>query len=174
MLLALPLISSAFPSRLFPAPPFAAFQSLFVAPLQLAEPLGVAFLLQREVAPPLADAVRDVFFPAVAAVATAVAAVATAVAAIVVAAIVVAVAIAAAAIAAVAIAAVAFSAAAVVAAVLIAFVAAVAAVDFLVENLCVAAAFVAYLEKLVSNLEKVQPIVQTGHYSFLDAQVNLA
>ena len=167
MLLALPLISSAFPSRLFPAPPFAAFQSLFVAPLQLAEPLGVAFLLQREVAPPLADAVRDVFFPAVAAVATAVAA-------IVVAAIVVAVAIAAVAIVAVAIVAVAFSAVAVAAAVLIAFVAVVAAVDLLVENLYVAAAFAAYLEKLVSDLEKVQPIVQTGHYSFLDAQVSLA
>ena len=167
MLLALPLISSAFPSRLFPAPPFAAFQSLFVAPLQLAEPLGVAFPLQHEVAPPLADAVRDVFFPAVAAVATAVAA-------IVVAAIVVAVAIAAVAIVAVAIVAVAFSAVAVAAAVLIAFVAVVAAVDLLVENLYVAAAFAAYLEKLVSDLEKVQPIVQTGHYSFLDAQVSLA
>ena len=169
MLLALPLIFSAFPSRLFPAPPFAAFQSLFFAPLQLAEPLGVAFPLQHEVAPPLADAVRDVFFPAVAAVATAVAA-------IVVAAIVVAVAIAAVAIVAVAIVAVAFSAVAVAAAaaVLIAFVAVVAAVDLLVENLYVAAAFAAYLEKLVSDLEKVQPIVQTGHYSFLDAQVSLA
>ena len=167
MLLALPLIFSAFPSRLFPAPPFAAFQSLFFAPLQLAEPLGVAFPLQHEVAPPLADAVRDVFFPAVAAVATAVAA-------IVVAAIVVAVAIAAVAIVAVAIVAVAVAAVAVAAAVLIAFVAVVAAVDLLVENLYVAAAFAAYLEKLVSDLEKVQPIVQTGHYSFLDAQVSLA
>ena len=155
MLLALPLIFSASPSQLFPVPPFAAFRFLFFAPLQLSEPPGVAFQPQHEVALPLVDAVRDVFSQALAAVAFAAAAIVVAVA-----------------IVAVAFFAVAFSAVAVVAAaVLISF---VAAVDLLAENLCVAAALVVYFEKLASNLEKVQLIVQTVHYSFLDALVSLA